>query len=86
MADGFLPLCADVPTDAVGLVLGRWSVPGGGQQPQHLAEQPAQRPLVPGPEPGDGRMIRVQLAASKTTYTRSSSGSHPRMSAGSSNG
>ena len=26
----------------------------GGQQPQHLAEQPAQRRLVPRPEPGDG--------------------------------
>ena len=33
-----------------------------GQQPQHLAEQPAQRLLMPGPEPGDGRVIRVQAA------------------------
>ena len=32
----------------------------GGQQPQHLAEQAAQRLLMPGPEPGDGGMIRVQ--------------------------
>ena len=34
----------------------------GGQQAQHLAEQPAQRRLMPGPEPGDGGMIRVQPA------------------------
>ncbi len=26
----------------------------GSQQAQHLAEQPAQRLLMPGPEPGDG--------------------------------
>jgi hypothetical protein len=31
-----------------------------GQQPQNLAEQPAQRLLMPGPEPGDGRVIRLQ--------------------------
>jgi hypothetical protein len=30
------------------------------QQPQHLAEQPTQRRLVPGSEPGNGRMIRTQ--------------------------
>jgi hypothetical protein len=34
----------------------------GGQQPQHLAEQPAQRLLMPGPEPGDRRMIGAQPA------------------------
>ena len=34
----------------------------GGQQPQHLAEQPAQRRLMPDPEPGDGRMTGVQAA------------------------
>jgi hypothetical protein len=34
----------------------------GGEQPQHLAEQPAQRCLVPGPEPGDGGVIRMQPA------------------------
>ena len=33
-----------------------------GQQPQYLAEQPAQRLFVPGPEPGDGGVIRVQPA------------------------
>jgi transposase len=33
-----------------------------GQQPQHLAEQPAQRRLMPGPEPGDRRVIRAQPA------------------------
>ena len=32
----------------------------GGQQSQHLAEQPVQRLLMPGPEPDDGGMIRVQ--------------------------
>jgi len=35
----------------------------GGQQPQHLAEQPAQRHLVPSPEPGNGGMIGTQPAA-----------------------
>jgi hypothetical protein len=34
----------------------------GGQQPQHLAEQPAQRHLMPRPEPRDGRMIGMQPA------------------------
>ena len=35
----------------------------GGQQPQHLAEQPAQRLIVPRPEPGDRGVIRVQPAS-----------------------
>jgi hypothetical protein len=35
----------------------------GRQQPQHLAEQPAQRLLMPGPEPGDGRMVWAQPAS-----------------------
>jgi len=39
------------------------TTPLSGQQPQHLAEQPAQRLLVPRPEPGDGGMIGVQPAA-----------------------
>ena len=34
----------------------------GRQQPQHLTEQPAQRRLVPGPEPGNGRMVRAEPA------------------------
>jgi hypothetical protein len=34
----------------------------GGQQPQHLAEQSAQRLLMPRPEPGDGGVIRAQPA------------------------
>ncbi len=34
----------------------------GGQQPQHLAEQPAQRHLMLRPEPGDGRVIGLQPA------------------------
>ena len=38
-------------------------MPLGGQQPQHLAEQPAQRLLMPGPEPGDSGMIGMQPAA-----------------------
>jgi hypothetical protein len=34
----------------------------GGQQPQHLAEQPAQRRFMPGPEPGGGRVIGAKPA------------------------
>jgi Sigma 54 modulation/S30EA ribosomal protein C terminus len=34
----------------------------GGQQPQHLAEQSAQRLLMTGPEPRDAGMIRAQPA------------------------
>ena len=43
----------------------------GGQQPRHLAEQPAQRRLVPGPEPGDGGMIgRSPPAISRQATSR----------------
>jgi hypothetical protein len=60
-----LAFCAALPASFVPSRLSMPSdtTPLSGQQPQHLAEQPAQRLLVPRAEPGDGGMIGVQPAA-----------------------